>query len=396
MKKFLIAAAIIFLSTGTYNSFAQGKFSATVTNTSNVLTFSLKPDVTTSTGFSDIEFFLASPTSSPAFSWGTVTANTTNFPGMTATSVLNSGSWEIVRNDFPITGYNVDHFIYTGPAPATTVASYTGGVEYQLITVPLLGNPPALVNFTLLDVEPSEYVYYSVTDQNGGDLRPTSLTNYFYPTTLTTAASNYPGVGDNTNTVYYLSLLNVPVPVKFTGFSVTKKSDDALLTWSVVNENTAGTSYEVERSLNGVDFTGIASVPVKDNSTGSNTYSYSDDNLSLLASTGTIYYRIEQVDKTGNPVYTEIKAVNLESGVSVSAYPNPTKDNILITVNLSSASNVSLDLSDANGKNLQRLVLEGVKGVNQSQFNLSGYAAGSYLLKVNSGTDVTTLPIVKQ
>lgn len=397
MKKFLIIAAVIFLSTAINNSFAQGKFSATVTNTSNVLTFSLKPNITTSTGFSDIEFFLISLSTSPTFTWGAVTANTTNFPGMTATSVPGSGSWEIAHNEaaYTIAGYNVDHFIYTAPAPITTTASYTGATEYQLITVPLLG-ASALVNFTLLDVEPSEFYYLAITDQNGADLRPVSFTNYFYPATSTTPATTYPGTGDASNTAYFIGLTNVPVPIKFTGFSATKKADDGLLSWSAVNENSVSQYYVIQRSFNGVDFKDIANVPVKGGGLTSNTYTYSDNNLSALGSSGTVYYRIQQVDKSGNTTYTEVKALHLAIGAVVTAYPNPAKDIVSLTLDLPEASTVSINLTDAAGKQLQQIQLAGAKGINVNKISLAGYATGSYILKVNSGTEITTLPILKQ
>ena len=116
MKKIFII--LVLLSVYTV-SFSQGKFAASVTNTGNVLTFKLKPDVTTTTGFSTVEFFLRYPTSSPAFSYGIVSVNLTDFLGMLGNGgaagggTAGSGAWEIIHNDpllSTIAGYNVDHF----------------------------------------------------------------------------------------------------------------------------------------------------------------------------------------------------------------------------------------------------------------------------------------------
>jgi hypothetical protein len=399
MKKNLIIAAVVVLSIGAYNSFAQGTFSATVANTNNIVTFSLMPNVTTSTGFSDIEFFLVSPASSPAYSWGTVTANTTNFPGMTATSVPGSGSWEIVHNDpgYPISGFNVDHFIYTAPAPITTTTSYTGGTPYQLISVPLIGAPPNTVSFTFLDIEPSEYVYLAITDQNGADLRPASPSNYFYPATATISATTYPGTGGATNTAYYMALPNVPVPIKFINFNAIPQDNNAVLDWTVANEGTTSDYYKVERSTDDITFTAIDSVPVTDPEAASNTYSYVDPNISSIpSSSGALYYRIEEFDQTGKVNYSTTQNIPLEANsLAAKVFPNPAKNSATLTFNLDVDKVVPVDIASADGKIVQTLQLQGVKGINTQLIDLSSFSAGNYLLKLNTGSGIKTIGLVK-
>jgi hypothetical protein len=314
---------------------------------------------------------------------------TSPIAGVTFGPVVQLGETTVVN------GTTYDVYTFNGATLSAAAVDFPSNTEVLVATY-LFNNSPIATSTTLLATLPAggssgfDYCYIAPggTDQ-------TDYANPFYSDIPSDAnLHNANGLNDfSLNSLSYLGIANVILPVKFTAFSVVKKGDNALLNWSAVNENTAGTSYEVERSLNGADFTTIATVPVKDNSTG-NTYTYTDNNLSSLGSTGTIYYRIEQVDKSGTPSYTDIKAVSI-NGVSVSAYPNPVKDVVSVTVNLLAASNVSIDVSDLSGKQLQEIQIAGTKGINIEKINLAGYAAGSYLLKVNTGT-ITTLSVVKE
>jgi hypothetical protein len=55
MKKILFVLTLVVSAN---LLFAQGKFSASISNTNNVITFKVRPDQNVNTGFSGIEFFL--------------------------------------------------------------------------------------------------------------------------------------------------------------------------------------------------------------------------------------------------------------------------------------------------------------------------------------------------
>jgi hypothetical protein len=393
MKKIYLAFIILSVSVG---SLAQGKFSATVTNTDNLLTFKIKPDVTTTTGFSGIEFFLRYPTSSAPFSYGLVTVNTTDFPGMQGNGTIGggaagSGQWEIIHNDpnvAAIPGYNVDHFLYTAPATITTSASYTGGTSYDVISVYLIGTPPAQVDFQFISDDSYATSYLALTDQNGGDLLPGSLNNYFFPTTSTTP--------EGAGTIYYMNLLDVPLPVKFLNFTATKDANAALLNWAVENEDANTVSYQVETSVNGADFTPYKTIPALNNGRGSNVYNFTVENLSAIHATGAIYFRIKQTDRDGKYVYSQIRSVRLEGkGLLVGVYPNPVKNTANVTIDLDANAAVSVSILDASGKQLSIQQLQGIKGANITKVDMSKMATGSYSLKVQTTTEVKVIPVVK-
>lgn len=392
MKKIFII--ILFLS-GYMVSFGQ-KFAASVTNTGNNLIFQLKPDATVSTGFSTIEFFLRYPTSSPAFGYGLVTVNTAAFPGMagngtTGGGAANSGAWEIIHNDpnlAPIAGYNVDHFIYTAPAVATTAASYTSGTAYDVITVQLTGTPPNTVDFQFISDDSYGTGYLAITDANGGDLLPASPSNYFFPTTSSTSLG--------AATIYYQDLIDVPVPVKFLDFSATKVGEDAKLQWSVENESSITDRYEILRSSNGQDFVKVETLAPKNNGLTANTYELTQTNLaSIRSASGVIYYRIKQVDKDGKSALTEIRNIRLTKGFNVAAYPNPVKSSTKLTIDLEQSSTVTINLTNAAGQQIKAYQLQGVKGTNFRDVDMSKLASGNYMIKVQAGKELKSIPVTK-
>lgn len=386
MKKyqFIFSVFILLIANNSFSQFAAG-----FTNTGNVLTFKLKPNANKTTGFSVIEFFLRYPTASASFTYGSVTANTTNFPGMTATGVTSSGSWEIERNNpaYAFPGYNVDHIFYTAPAPNTATTTYTMNQVYDLISVPVIG-APANVNFELVHQDSEASFYLALTSEGGKDLRPVALTDYFFPITSQIAGPS--------GTTIYFSGLSVPLPVKFLGFNAIRKNNDAILSWQIENESSITDRYEIERSLNGTDFVKFATTKAKNNGNSSNSYDISDLNLAAVRSSNIFYYRIKQIDKDGRFVFSEIRNVRISvKGLAVNVYPNPIKSYANLLVELEQDANVTITINDAAGKQLQNIQTMLFKGSNNKKINMENLSAGSYMLKVQTPTEIKTIAVVK-
>jgi hypothetical protein len=294
-----------------------------------------------------------------------------------------------------ISGITYDIYSYNGNGTTSSV-DFAPGVPVLIATYGFSTNP-VITSSILLGLlpaaGPSGFDNFYIAP---GGIDETDYANPFYSDIASDPGlHNSNGVNDATNnTLSYLAVQSVILPVQFTNFSVSKKEDNAIVNWAVANEGITTDHYVVERSLDDITFTDIATVAVKGNGSA-NTYAYSDDNISAL-NTAVIYYRVEEVDKNGNTVFTGIKAVSIAAGVEIKAYPNPTKGNVTLTITLQAAADLALSLVDASGKTVQQLQVAGAKGTNTKQLDLSGYASGSYLLKVNNGTDISTLPIVKQ
>ena len=272
------------------------------------------------------------------------------------------------------------------------------------------GNNP-IASFTF----PSDPSLLSVelNDQSGSGGGPNGQM-YWYVSVISGTVSNGLGsAGDVTNysTMFYgtgaintggVSNSDVPLqpisilPIKFLNFTAVADNNSSLLNWAVGNE-TSGSSYEVERSTDPsmANYTAIGTVPVTNPSALSNTYNYTDPNISSVVSSGILYYRIKQIDQSGSYTFSSIEGVEVATGGTAKAYPNPTKDFTTISFGLNLDKAIALDVVALDGKIVQHIEFLGIKGMNTQQVDLRQLSSGNYLLKLNLGTEVQTLSVVK-
>jgi hypothetical protein len=188
----------------------------------------------------------------------------------------------------------------------------------------------------------------------------------------------------------------VPLPVKFLGFDAIKKGNGAVISWTIENENSLTDRYEVERSLNGSDFTRINTVPAKGNGKTSNSYELVDADLSAIRSAGIFYYRVKQLDKDGQSVYTGIKSLRLENkGLFIGVYPNPVTTMVNLAIDAEQDAVANISISDASGKQVRTSRIQLFKGANNRKIKVDGLASGSYLLKVQTATELKTVTVIK-
>ena len=116
------------------------------------------------------------------------------------------------------------------------------------------------------------------------------------------------------------------VPVEFLSFYATVKNKSIHLEWTTTNEiNNHG--FFIQRSLDGVSFTDIDFVSATVSPQIVNSYSYLDQ----LDLTGSLFYRLKQIDYDGSVDFTDIRNVRItpESDKPL-YYPNPSSGNIYL------------------------------------------------------------------
>ena len=110
-----------------------------------------------------------------------------------------------------------------------------------------------------------------------------------------------------------------PLPVTIASLQAVHTTTGIQLGWSSYNEQNIK-RYEIEKSVTGVDFGTIGSLPATGNGMLTARYSYADPN----PFTGANYYRIKAVGKNGELKLTNIVRIILNAGKgSVLVYPNP-------------------------------------------------------------------------
>ena len=191
-----------------------------------------------------------------------------------------------------------------------------------------------------------------------------------------------------------------PLPVNFLYFTAGRQNGGALLNWGTAQEkDNAG--FEVQASTNGREFRTLTTVkPVAANSSAPQHYSYTD----FSNNSGTVYYRLRQVDTDGVYVYTPVRTVNF-AGASLdasssSAFPNPFTDTeqLMLSVQSDKEGMATVSITDALGREVTRsqaTVPSG--GATLPLPSLTGKPAGLYLvhLTLPSGV-VKTVRVQKQ
>ena len=290
-------------------------------------------------------------------------------------------------------GVSYSAYSFSGDgAQSGSGTTYTAGVEYNYAEVFITGGNITLNDVRLLQIPDggSKYQVNFYLADRGTDV--TNVAAQFYSTN----AANVVNDGNGYLGSSYVKMGGVVLPVKFTAFSVIKKDNNAVLSWQVENESSLANFYEIERSLNGVDFNYLATIQLKNNGNTSNNYIFTDLNLNSICAACNFHYRIKQVDKDGHFIYSEIKSIRLgEQTFAVSVFPNPVKNTTTITINNTQDENANIIINDALGKLIQSLPINLLKGLNTQQINMGAFAAGNYLLKVKTAKELKTINLVK-
>jgi len=238
---------------------------------------------------------------------------------------------------------------------------------------------------------PNQQMYWYVEIIGPGD-----ITNY---TTMFFGTPGIPPTNNSGAAPSFVPLQPITViPVKFIGFTVAKSNNDAILKWEVANEDANTDRYELERSFNGTDFTSFATVAKNAGSSANNSYTSTDANVAARTmNTGIVYYRVKQVDKDGHFAYTEIRNIKFTGtkGFAASVFPNPVKDIATVNIDITTATEIFIFVTDAAGKELQKLTMDAAVGGNTTKVNMSAFAAGTYLFKIKAGDETKVIKVIK-
>jgi hypothetical protein len=219
-------------------------------------------------------------------------------------------------------------FTATWTAPAVgTVTSYVLDVATNAtFTAPVAGSP-----FTVAAPATS----YTVTG-----LANTAST-YYYRVRALAAPLADEGTFSNTITTA------TPLPVELTAFTATATGPQAVrLAWTTATEVNSA-AFGVERSLDGVTFRTVGTVPAAGTSATPRAYSLLDQQLP--AGVPVLYYRLQQLDQDGTFSYSPVRAVALSNAAPtrLTLAPNPTTGAATLR---GAAAHASVQLYDAVGR----------------------------------------------
>ncbi|MBS1564407.1 MAG: dienelactone hydrolase family protein, partial [Bacteroidetes bacterium] len=195
---------------------------------------------------------------------------------------------------------------------------------------------------------------------NGADGNFVTMSNVVTPGTYTfrfRVTDNQGGTGDATATIIKQSASSLPVTYGY--FRGESAGSSNVLSWATVQESNSD-HFNVQRSTDGVLFTPIGAVTATGATNGSS-YTFTDVN----APQGKALYRLQQVDKDGKSTISDIITINNAGrGYVMTAWPNPAKDNLWVTISGNLYGKLQVLVTDMQG----RVVSQELISKSQSSF----------------------------
>jgi hypothetical protein len=185
---------------------------------------------------------------------------------------------------------------------------------------------------------------------------------------------------------------NVGLPIKLV--SLTAQSIDnkyIALQW-ITAEEIDNKGFEVQRSIDGVDFSPIGWIDAQGTGNTTTGYSYHYEDASVEAGI-TYYYRLHQVDKDGKTDDTYIVDAQLSSamgdGLTLSSiYPNPSTGTTHIKINSPTDMPLTIELYNMIGQLLDHQGFNAPAGQSTLALRTTTLPAGNYKAVVRSPQQV--------
>jgi len=185
-----------------------------------------------------------------------------------------------------------------------------------------------------------------------------------------------------------------PLPLELLEFKGSIVNNDGLLQWKTENEiNTS--SFIVERSTDGRNFSSIGSVAAA-NTPGVHYYDLTDANI-IAMGVNNIYYRLKQMDIDGRYSYSNIIVLSVDNQQSVvMLYPNPVKNRINMTINISQSEKLQWQLIDNTGRTIKKGDYTLSAGSTAVSIDATSLRAGIYYMQLKGSSLQQVIKIMKQ
>jgi hypothetical protein len=171
------------------------------------------------------------------------------------------------------------------------------------------------------------------------------------------------------------------LPVELLNFHASVKDKNVELRWTTSSEEN-NKYFTIERSKDATSFEYVTDVPGAGNSTTSLRYNSMDTH----PYEGISYYRLKQTDYDGNSKYSYIISVEFKFGAIGEIqvfYPSPNL--VTFNVNCDPDREINYMIYDVTGKEMTSGKFVSVKGVNQIQVPVEGFANGIYFITLTDG-----------
>ena len=187
------------------------------------------------------------------------------------------------------------------------------------------------------------------------------------------------------------------LPVNMLSLSAKELNGDVMLDWSTASElNNKG--FDVENSINGLNFNYLKFVKGAGNSSVLTNYSTLDEHAFDLNHSDKLYYRLKQVDADGKYNYSGMVLVSHKENIlnTIISYPNPFKQNMTLEINSGSKGKGEINITDVRGIEILSMQIIVEKGNNKIDLvNFENLSNGIYFVRVLVNGDYKTMKVTK-
>jgi hypothetical protein len=216
-----------------------------------------------------------------------------------------------------------------------------------------------------------------------------ATTNSFPAGTKITVAIDGNNGSNCSYTISAINAITLPAVVRY--FTAWAKPESNLLKW-VSLEETPGTRFEIEKSIDGTNFFRIGVVAGTNDQNTETDYHF--DDVSLLPNQ---YYRLKIISGDGKTIYSntlQSKRQNLKP-VSVT-FQNYGSDKLVLKVTSAYDKNSTIQVIDALGRQTQIRNVQFDKGESSYTIDIKSLSAGLYYLIFSDNSSQKQYSFVKQ
>ncbi|HWJ27791.1 MAG TPA: hypothetical protein VNS32_14695 [Flavisolibacter sp.] len=301
----------------------------------------------------------------------------------TTITAVNSGKWETASTWNIPSNWNVEKDTVIIP-PGVTV-TVNSNIDLTHIDVLLQDN--GVLKFVAsgdkLNLSPASMVMvgYSGVIQATGS--PSQVLNIGNNPVYKGSDPNIIGLSYATSTTSGFVVSSI-LPVRFTDVTVSRQSNQILVKW-VTAQETESKSFEIERSLDGNNWTKAGTVAAAGTSATTRTYTYTDQGNSAK-----VLYRIKEVDLNGQFIYSIVKCVSATTTAgSTVNIASSGEGKVLLQFAHVSDINYTVRIVSLNGQVLSQQQLSSPSGAVMLPVSLKG----AYVVAVSDGK---SLQVAKQ
>ncbi len=179
------------------------------------------------------------------------------------------------------------------------------------------------------------------------------------------------------------------LPARFIQFNTVNKNSSNIVQWTSASESGVD-FYEIQRSTDGISFSGIGKVNASNN-TGNLSYQFTDDQPAK----GWNYYKIIIVDRNGQKHASAIMSVRAITGKKGIVKTFATTAQVVVELQSNTAENIQLQLLNNMGVLISRESRKIEAGTNTLYLNTPALSNGVYHVRLIAGGETLLSSFIK-